>query len=178
MLNWCGHIIDIVQWALDTERTGPVEVEGHAEFPQDNLWDVPQHQKVRYRYASGIELFYAEDRPFVRVEGTEGWIENTWFKDDGFKASSPELLKWNAGPNEIQLPRLSEKEDFINCVKSRKEPIIPAEIGHRDATIAQIGFIASKLGQKLQWDPVTEKFIGNEAANRMLSRPMRGPWAV
>ena len=178
MLNWCGHIIDIVQWALDTERTGPVEVEGHAEFPQDNLWDVPQQQKVRYRYASGIELFYAEDRPFVRVEGDDGWIENTWFKDDGFKASSSELLKWNAGPNEIQLPRLSEKDDFINCVKSRKEPIIPAEIGHRDATIAQIGFIASKLGRKLQWDPVAEKFIGNEAANRMLSRPMRGPWAV
>ena len=83
-----------------------------------------------------------------------------------------------AGANDLRLPCLSEKQDFINCVKSRKEAIIPAEIGHRDASIAQIGFIASKLGRKLQWNPVAERFVGDEAANQMLSRPMREPSAV
>jgi len=177
LLNWGTHTVDIAQWALDTERTGPVEVEGRAEF-RDNLWDVPRNFEMRYRYASGIEMLYVADRPFVRVEGTEGWIENTWFQSGGFKASAPELLKWKPGPNDIHLPCVSEKEDFINCVRSRKDPIITAEIGHRTATICQIGFIAARLGQKLKWDPAAEKFTANDEANQLLSRPLRAPWTL
>lgn len=177
ILNWGTHILDIVQWALDTERSGPVEVEGTGEFPKDNLWDVLQRFEVRYRYANGVEVVYTNaGRPFVRVEGSEGWVEYTWFQSDGFKASDPELLKWKPGPNDLELPCISEKEDFIHCVRSRKEPIITAEIGHRAATMCQIGYIAAKLGQKLKWDPVAEKFTGNEAANQLLSRPVRAPW--
>ena len=177
LLNWGTHTIDIAQWALDTERTGPVEVEGRAEFP-NSFWDAPINHEFRYRYASGVEMLYVSDRPFVRVEGTEGWIENTWFQSDGFKASDPTLLKWKPGPNEIQLPCISEKEDFINCVRSRKEPIVTAEIGHRAATICQIGFIAAKLGEKLKWDPAAEKFTGNDEANKLLTRPLRAPWTL
>jgi hypothetical protein len=80
--------------------------------------------------------------------------------------------------NDIQLPCISEKEDFINCIRSRKDPIITAEIGHRAATVCQIGCIAAKLGQKLQWDPVAEKFAGSAEANQMLSRPLRAPWTL
>lgn len=177
LLNWGTHTIDIAQWALDTERTGPVEVEGRAEFP-NSFWDAPVNHEFRYRYANGVEMLYVSDRPFVRVEGTEGWIENTWFQSGGFKASDPALLKWKPGPNEFQLPCISEKEDFINCVRSRKEPIVTAEIGHRAATICQIGLIAAKLGQKLKWDPAAEKFTGNDEANKMLSRPLRAPWSI
>lgn len=179
ILNWGTHILDITQWALNTERTGPVEIEGQGEFPKDNLWDVAQRFEVRYRYASGIEVIYTNaGRPFVRVEGAEGWIENTWFQSDGFKASDPALLKWKPGPSELQLPCISEKEDFINCVRSRKETIIPAEVGHRTAAMCQIGFIAARLGQKLQWNPAAEKFSGNDEANKMLSRPLSAPWTI
>lgn len=177
MLNWGTHTIDIAQWALDTEHTGPVEVEGRAEFPKA-FWDAPRHHEIRYRYANGVEMLYVADRPFVRVEGTEGWIEHTWFESNGFKASDPGLLKWKPGAGEIELPCISEKEDFINCVRSRKDPIITAEIGHRAATICHIGFIAAKLGQKLKWDPVAEKFTGNDEANKLLRRPLRAPWAI
>lgn len=177
LLNWGTHTIDIAQWALDTERTGPVEVEGRAEFPKA-FWDAPINHEFRYRYANGVEMLYVSDRPFVRVEGTEGWIENTWFQSNGFKASDPALLKWKPGANDIQLPCISEKEDFINCVRSRKEPIITAEIGHRAATICQIGLIAAKLGQKLKWDPAAEKFSGNDEANKLLHRPLRAPWTT
>lgn len=177
LLNWGTHTMDIAQWALDTEHTGPVEVEGCAEFP-DAFWDAPINHELRYRYASGIEMLYVSDRPFVRVEGTDGWIENTWFQSGGFKASDPALLKWKPGPNDIQLPCINEKEDFISCVRRRKEPIVTAEIGHRAATICQIGFIAAKLGQKLRWDPATERFTGNDEANKLLSRPLRAPWTI
>jgi len=179
ILNWGTHTIDIAQWALNTERTGPVEVEGTGEFPpKEKLWDVLQRFEVRYRYANGIELLYATGRPFVRVEGTEGWIENTWFQGGGFKASAPELLKWKPGPNDLELPFVSEKQDFINCVRSRKETLIPAEVGHRTASMCQIGFIAVRLGRKLKWDPAAEKFAGDDEANQLLLRPMRAPWKV
>lgn len=177
LLNWGTHTIDIAQWALNTEHTGPVDVEGRADFPKA-FWDAPLNHEFRYRYANGVEMLYVADRPFVRVEGTEGWIENTWFQSNGFKASDPALLKWKPGPNDIELPRLSEKEDFINCVRSRKEPLITAEIGHRAATICQIGHIAAKLGKKLKWDPGAEKFTGNEEANALLTRQLRAPWTI
>ena len=160
ILNWGTHILDITQWALNTERTGPVEVEGTGEFPRDNLWDVLQKFEVRYRYAGGIEVIYTNaGRPFVRVEGTEGWIEHTWFKQDGVIASDEKLLSWKPGPNDIQFPLITEKQDFVNCIKNRKETMIPAEIGHRTASMCQIGWIAAKVGQKLKWNPTAEKFI-------------------
>jgi hypothetical protein len=114
----------------------------------------------------------------VRVEGTDGWVENTWFKSDGFKASKPELLKWKPGPGELALPVVDEREDFIACVKSRRETIIPAEVGHRAASMAQIAYIAAKLGGTLKWDPVHERFPDSAEANRLLSRPLRGPWKL
>jgi len=180
MLNWGTHIIDIVQWALDAEGTGPVEVECSAGFPgEEFLWDVPTRFEARYRYADGIELSYSDaGRPFVRIEGTDGWIENTWFQSTGFKASDPALLKWQPGPDEIRLPLLGEKTDFIESVRSRKETLVPAEAGHRTATICQIGYIAATLGRKLKWDPAAEKFAADDEANRLLTRPMRAPWRV
>jgi len=179
ILNWGTHILDIVQWALNTERTGPVEVEGQGEFPKDNLWNVLQRFEVRYRYANGIEVIYTNaGRPFVRVEGSAGWIENTWFKPDGFIASQEELLRWNPGPNDLKFPLITEKQDFVNSIKSRKETMIPAEIGHRTASMCQIGHIAIQTGAKLKWNPETEQFVGNGEANKLLNRPHRAPWTI
>jgi predicted dehydrogenase len=179
ILNWGTHILDIVQWVLDTERTGPIEIEAEGEFPKDSLWDVLQRFEVRYRYASGIDVTYSNaGRAFVRVEGTDGWIENTWFQSDGFIASTPELLKWKPEPGEVRFPLISEKQDFVNCIKSRKETMIPAEIGHRTASMCQLGHIALRTGAKLKWNPDTERFDGHAEANRLLLRPQRDPWAV
>jgi myo-inositol 2-dehydrogenase/D-chiro-inositol 1-dehydrogenase len=179
ILNWGTHILDIVGWGLDTERTGPVEVEGKGRFPAAGLWDVLEEFEVRYRYAGGVEVVYSNaGRPFVRFEGTGGWIENTWFQPDGLKASGTDLLRWSPDPGDLKLPRLSEKQDFIDSVKSRKETLIPAEVGHRTATLCQIGHIAARLGRKLTWSPETERFAGDDEANGLLARPQREPWRV
>ena len=179
MLNWGTHILDITQWALDTEHGGPAEVKGAGRFPKGTPWDVLQEFKVCYRYANGVEVIYTNGgTPCVRVEGAEGWIEYTWFKDDGFKASSPALLKWRPGPNDLALPCVGEKEDFVSCVRSRKEPIITAEIGHRAATMCQIGHIAAQLGKRLKWNAASEIFVGDDEANALLTRTYRAPWGL
>jgi predicted dehydrogenase len=179
ILNWGTHILDIVQWGLDRERTGPVEVEGRGRFPPVNLWDVLQEFEVRYRYADGVEIVYANAGPAsVRFEGAGGWIEHTWFDPEGLKASGKDLLEWSPGPGDTKLPLRSEKQDFIDSVKSRKETLIPAEVGHRTASLCQIGHIAVGLGRKLVWDPGTERFAGSDEANALLARPQRAPWKV
>ncbi|HPA19061.1 MAG TPA: Gfo/Idh/MocA family oxidoreductase [Verrucomicrobiae bacterium] len=177
ILNWGAHIIDIVQWGLGTEYTGPTEVGGKGTFPKDSMWDVLQNFEVTYRYADGTELLYTmAGRPFVRFEGEKGWIEVQWFKS--MTAEPPELLRSQIGPNEIQLPKGSEKDDFIEGVKSRRPTVEPAEVGHRTSTICQIGLIAIRLGRRLKWDPVAEKFPGDDEANKLLVRPMRAPWTL
>jgi predicted dehydrogenase len=177
ILNWGAHILDIVQWGLGTEYTGPTEVEGKGTFPENSMWDVLQHFEVNYRYADGTELSYSiAGRPFVRFEGEKGWIEVQWFKS--MTADPPEILRSEIGPDEIHLPKGSEKDDFIEGVKLRRPTVEPAEVGHRTSTLCQIGLIAIRLGRKLRWDPKTETFPGDDEANRLLVRPMRAPWTL
>jgi predicted dehydrogenase len=179
MLNWGTHVLDITQWLLDSERGGPAEVKASARFPKDNLWDVAQSFKVRYRYASGVEVFYANgDAAGVRVEGEQGWIEYRWFKENSFRASDPALLTWKPGPGDLASPCVDEKQDFVDCIRSRKEPLITAEIGHRTATMCQLAHIAAQLGRTLKWDAAAERVLGDGEANALLARPYRAPWGL
>jgi hypothetical protein len=66
--------------------------------------------------------------------------------------------------------------NFLDCVKSRREPIAPVELGHRTASVCHLGNIAIRLMRKLRWDPQQERFAGDDEANAMLARPMRAPW--
>ncbi len=68
--------------------------------------------------------------------------------------------------------------NFIQCVRSRQQPICNVEVGHRSVTVCHLGNIAIRLGQQLRWNPETERFVDNDAANRMLSREMRAPWRL
>jgi len=90
--NWGYHPADIAQWANDTERTGPVEVEGSGTFPPEHyLWNVITEFKVHYRYANGVEMFYAgrkdykDGQSYMRFEGTEGWVCG-WYSPDRLEA--------------------------------------------------------------------------------------------
>jgi len=83
------------------------------------------------------------------------------------------------GPNEVHLYESENHyRNFLDCVKSRKEPAAPVEIGHRSASLCHLGNIAMLLKRKVHWDPDREQFIGDDEASKMLTRPMRAPWAL
>ncbi|MCK5271950.1 MAG: hypothetical protein KAJ52_05215, partial [Sedimentisphaerales bacterium] len=63
-------------------------------------------------------------------------------------------------------------------VKSRREPITPVEVGHRSTSVCLLGNIAMLLKRKIRWDPQNERFINDDQANRMLSKPLRAPWKL
>ncbi len=168
------HALDFVQWALGTDRTGPVEIEGKGEFPKDGLFNTPTNWDIRYRYANGIELLFGSSRGGTRFEGSEGWIQSS-----PFDAEPKSLLTSVIGSNEIKLYKSNDhKLNFLECIKSRKETIAPVEVGHRSASICHLGNIAMLTGQKLKWDPEKERFTNSEEANRMLSRTMRNSWRL
>jgi predicted dehydrogenase len=177
LTDWGAHLLDTAQWANDTERTGPIEVEGTGRRHATGLYDAYYEYHLTYRYANGVEMQVDGSGVALRFEGTDGWIAN-----DGWvgplQASSPQILRSVIGANEIHLFTCPEGEhrNFLDCVKSRRDPYFPAEIGHRCCSVAHLGNIAMDLGRKLRWDPQAEQFPDDPAANRLLSRAPREPW--
>jgi len=175
--GWGSHHNDIAQWGMGTEYTGPVEIEGKAEFPKDGLWDVHGAFSIEYTYAIGIKVTCADTRKNkqgILFEGTEGWV---YVRRGHIDANPKSLLTSPIGPDELQLYKSNNhKANFLECIKSRKETVAPAEVAHRSCSVCLLGEIAMRLGKKLKWDPEQERFTNDDLANRMLSRPMRSPW--
>ncbi len=178
LTDWGAHQLDTVQWAADTERTGPVEVQGHGKAHADGLFDTFYEYHLRYRYANGVALFVDSGGTALVFRGSDGWVGNVGWRRP-LQASSREILR-PIGPDEVHLPTCpaGEHRNFLDCVRSRNDPYQPAEVGHRVATIAHLGNIAMWTGRRLRWDPEKEIFPGDAEANRYLDRSMRSPWTL
>jgi predicted dehydrogenase len=175
--GWGAHMNDIAQWGNGSDDTGPVEFEGKGDFPDRGLFDVHTTFHVEALYANGVRLVMETGDPAgVRFEGDRGWI----FVERGkIEASDPEILREKIGDNEIKLYQSSNHmKNFLECMRSRKEPAAPVEVGHRSNSICVLAHIAMKLGRKLKWDPKAERFVGDDEANRWLDYSHRAPWTV
>jgi len=182
--NWGTHLNDIAQWGNNTDDTGPVEVEATGSFHKGVLWNVLDKFDARFRYANGVELFYKMSHPHVRFEGDKGWVQvdatnKGLYAESGVSASSGDILKSVIQPSETHLLKQSEKENFIDCVISRKRTLADAEVGHRTNSICHMAHIAIQLGgAKLKWNPEQERF-DSEEANKLLARPFyREGWDI
>jgi len=179
LTDWAGHHIDIAHWGLGLDLTGPVEIEGKGVYPKDGIFDVPTEYKFTCKYADGLTMIVANDRQQPKGMGTVWYGETGWIHVDRgrFKASSDKILQEVIGPNEIRLYQSNDhQQNFLDCVKSREKTITPIEVAHRSISVGLLGEIAMLLGRKLRWDPDKEVFVNDDAANRMLRRPMRSPW--
>ena len=177
LTDWAGHHIDIAHWGMDTERTGPVEIEGRGVYPKDGIYDAPTEYKFTCKYANGVVMTVANDKQIqhgTRWYGDKGWV----YVNRGHLESNPaSILNEVIGPEEVHLYESRDhRQNFLDCVKSRKETIAPAEVGHRSISVGLLGEIAMLTEAKLQWDPEKELFQDNDAANRLLGRSMRAPW--
>jgi len=179
LTDWAGHHIDIANWGLDLERTGPVEISGKGVYPTEGLYDVPIAYKFTCRYANGIEMVVANDSQQPKGRGAvwygdKGWIQVNRGK---FDAEPKSVLDSVIGPDEIHLYHSDDhKGNFLDCVRSRAETVAPPEVAHRAISVGLLGEIAMLTGRTLKWDPEKEIFINDDEANRLLSRPMRSPW--
>lgn len=169
MTGWGAHGLDIIQWALGKDDTGPVEV-----WPEGEGLKCP----VSFRYADGTTVLLDGKGPEGGgvFEGDDGRITVDRGK---YKTLPTDLDKKPAQDTDI---RLYESNDHLGnwaeCIRSRKMPIADVEIGHRSTTMCHLGNIARWTGRKLRWDPEKESFIDDEDANTYLRRPMRAPYAL
>lgn len=177
--DWGAHLFDTAQWANDTERSGPVEVQGTGTYWEGGLYNTVKDYDVTYRYANGVVMTCRPGDPSIKFNGTEGWVGNRGWLGK-LEASSPSILDAKIGPDELHLYTNpgGEHRDFLDCVKTRKDPYFPVDIGHRVSTVCHLANLAIQLGRKLRWDPRAERFENDPEADALLTRPLRSPWKL
>jgi len=160
MTDWGCHTFGGALYCLRLHETGPVEV-----LPPDGK-DV---ERLTYVFANGVRIYHGG-----------GWGGRLSFR--GTEGEIPSRTGQRETPPDVYIPNYkgsgSITGDFLHCVKTRERPFRDIEIAHRAATHCHIGNIAYWLKRPLKWDAAAERFVGDDEANRWLSRPMREPWRL
>ena len=184
LLDWVGHHVDIAHWGLGFDNDGPLEIEGHGEFPApDALWNSCTKYRIELKYPQAITMTIAGGHKDIESGtkwiGTDGWV---WVNRGGFDASNPEWKKGKSLPEELRKVKLYEsanhQQNFIDCVKSRQPTITPVETAHHSAIPGHLGLIAMLTGRKLRWDNATETILGDADASKLLTRGYRAPYKM
>ena len=186
--NWGTHFWDIALWCIDAENTGPVEIEGHGVWPPSGqLWNVLKRFEVTYRMANGVPLYYENTRnpkivgchgecsAYVKIEGTKGWIYGSYAPHAAAQRTGVASRHSPSPRTRIRFPLKSDKQDFVDAIKTGGRTMENEEVAHRVTSLCQLGHIAIHLGEKLHWDPEQQKFVDNDAANRYLDQPILSP---
>jgi predicted dehydrogenase len=200
MGNWGVHYMDVIRWMLG--ETAPVAISAHGgKYVLDHDGDIPDTMQVTFEFASGkiiefciyeacgvplfpdgeIELrgtkgtLYADEDGYVIKPSSKGQFQ-TWDKLTGpgsFDAKNGVLADGSSKGSTETLIR-----NFLDCVKSRQTPLCSLEDGHRSTSFAHLANIALAVKQRLQWDPVNEKFLNSPEANKLLHYDYRKPWTL
>ena len=179
LMDWIGHHNDIAHWGLDMDKSGPVQVKAN-EFlymKDRRVWDSAWKYEVWSKYKNGITASISNHHERgCKWIGENGWL---FVARGKFRASNPEWTQkgFDAGPVMVyQSPE--HHRNFLDCIKSRKEPICPVETGHRSITPGHLGLVSEALGGRtLNWDPQAENIVGDEGSRsfpqtRHLPRPL------
>jgi predicted dehydrogenase len=169
--DWGAHMFDIPQWAMDMDNSGPVEY-----IPADGK----DYKVLTMRYANGVtmthERFREDDGNAVRFIGSNGIIDIS----RGFLDTIPgKLQNHEIGENEVRLYRSNDHySDFLNAIKTRKQPLSTVEIGHRTISLCMIINLCYEFNRRLVWNPEKEEFVNDDEANRRRANIIRAPYSL
>jgi len=171
--DWGAHMFDIAQWGLGMDKSGPVEISPIGDGTEFIQW----------KYANGVimtsEPFDEKLTKGVKFRGDKGWIEVSrgYFNASDPAFNPPASATASDGPYETRIPH---QVNFIEAVKSRRDPVVPVEIGHSSCTVCTLGNIACELGKTIKWNPETETFIDDTdgAAARLLHYEYRAGYKL
>jgi predicted dehydrogenase len=170
--DWGAHMFDIAQWGLGMDKMGPAEI--------SPIGDGTEY--MMFKYATGTvmtsEPFDEKKSKGVKFIGENGWIEVTreFFNASDPKFNPPAAAKVE-GPYETRIPH---QVNFIESIRTRKDPVATVEIGHSSATVCNLGNIACNLNRTIYWDPSTQTFVNDTdgAAAKLLHYNYRSPWKL
>jgi predicted dehydrogenase len=186
MTDWGAHMISVVSWAMGTDATGPVSVEGSGVSDPASMWDVPVEMNLTYRFKDPVPFTMTWEQPGdggrggpefgMQFIGSEATITE-YFGRHSVDRGKPDLSPTR--PDEIRLYESnSHHGNWLECIASRRRPIVDVEIGHRMTCWCHLGNIAYRLGRRVNWDPERERFIGDDEADRLLHVAYREPWGL
>lgn len=176
LTDWGAHHIDIAQWGLGTELSGPVAIRNaRGVTARHPVYNTLTEFSFECEYTGGVRMFVStKERGGVTFEGADGWV---WTNRGRIEASKPEILTTSLPAGAFRLPYSYDHEkNFVDAVLAGVETVAPIEQAHRTIAIAHLGNIAIDLGRDLRWDPERETVLNDAKANEMLDRPYRAPW--
>jgi predicted dehydrogenase len=179
MTNWGAHHLDIAQWGLGMDNSGPVEIDGKAIFDEQQRYEVPKESEITYLYGAGVKVICGQGPG--RKMGTEfiGEQGSIYVNRGKLESNPAEIIAQPLGEKDVHLYRSKNHlDDWYQCIKSRKLPICDVEIGHRSATVCHLGSLSMRLGRELRWDPAKEEIVGDAEAAGRLSYTYRAPWKL
>ncbi len=189
--GWGAHPLDIAQWGIDADDSGPVFYEGTGNIPTYGLLDTTDAWDIHCHYATGVVMRFMDYRTARSVVsqyrkrwadhgttffGSEGWVS---VDRGGIEASRAALYHVEFGGRDKRLYRSEHHQrNFIDCVKNRAETVSPFEAAIRSDTISHLSDIVVRMKRPVEWDPAREVIVNDAEASRLLDRPMRSKWAV
>lgn len=192
--GWGAHPLDIAQWGNQADNTSPIEYTGSGTlFPDDSLFDTINSWDMNCKYENGVNLhFFSYDKmpeydasylKDIHGHGTTFWGSDGWVSVDrgGIEVSNPAWLTFDVEPGEELAYRSTHhQQNFIDCVKIRKQPVSNIDTAVRSDTISHLGDILIRTGvEKLIWDPVHEDIMNPSTPMlRLQQRPQRKPYDI
>lgn len=176
LAGWGAHPLDIMVWGSDTDLAGPMTCEGTGEIPKEGLYNTVIHWDVRMHMADGVKVLFKPGGDATKFIGPDGWVR---ISRSGIDAEPKSLLTATTRPSDATL-QVSRRQDegFLDAVRSRKPAVSTVRDAVRSDVISHLCNIAIRTGRKIMWDPKKEAIVGDEAATRMTTRPMRAPWKL
>lgn len=195
--GWGAHPLDIAQWGLGMDNSGPIRYEGSGLIPpHGSLWDSIESWDMQCEYANGVTMRFMgqraakefgaklENRPErdhgTTFFGTEGWVSvdrgGCYYNHRG-QSQNAYTIEHQAS-DELVYKSPSQARNFVDCIKSRAATINPLESAIRSDTISHLSDICIRTGRSIDWDPTTETIRDDAEATKMLDRPMRQPWVM
>jgi len=189
--NWGAHHMDIAQWALGMEGSGPRTITGRADFMQQDVWTVHHRYHIEMEYANGVRVILDDTHPNgLRFEGADGWVfcargaaqvtssdPNTAAQGGApisLAASDPRLLEPVRDAKAVRwAPSTDHYRNWLEAIATRQDPVAPIDQAVRSLQACATGWIAMKLGRTLQWDAARERFVNDDAANALMRRQPR-----
>lgn len=163
------HYLDPVQYLLGKDNTSPVYVE--IDAPQQHYDAVGSWRRITYTYDDGCTVILDgenRDKDAAYIEGPYGKI---------YKGFRSDIKGFDKILNSLPDPE-PQITSFSESVRTRRKFALNEINGHRSCTLVNLGVIAVRLGRNLKYDPVNERFIDDEGANRLIDQPMRDPWRI
>jgi len=185
-----AHVFNLISWFLDLDRTGPAHIEASGRIPESGLWNCPTNFEVTYEFKRpDLTIHWAQpgvqagDFEFGAVyHGTKGKTivrggDGRVFPDERVTKFAEEQGMATTLPKGVPAHKYN-LENWLDCIKTRKQPVMDIESGHRVASMCILANLAYRLERPVSWDHKKERFDEDDAANLLLGSPGRGNWRI